>query len=110
MTKEIKPGTVCMIVNAPSNNGKIVTAVRLLKAGTPLSDGYIIDPAFGVVWEVDTPIRYSHFYSKLLLGYYPYSPASCLQPLDNPPDDAVDETLLWLPVPQEEREYEIQHN
>lgn len=100
----IKPGMVCIIKGTNWNDGKIITVLSVHKAG---HDQWI--KSFGDVAVVDCEIitEWVEIEEKNITDTIP----TCfLQPLDNPPDNVVDETLLWLPVPQEEREYEIQHN
>lgn len=92
----IKPGTLCIVKGSKWNDGKITTVISLHPPGY---DKHFVE--LGMVATVDCEIigkwtvTEKGYVSNTLLLIH-------LQPLDNPPDDAIDETLLWLPVPQEE--------
>lgn len=83
----IKPGGLAIVVharNAPQHAGKIVQCVRKLVIGSDL--GWVIEPT------LPNPNGDPFWWAK----------AECLRPIDNPGDDARDQSLDWLPVPSKE--------
>ena len=82
-----KPGDLAVVVRArmdPSKIGKIVEVI----CWHSRAKGWVVEPPLCVGgWE------------------FPAVHDDCLQPIRNPGDDAIDETLAWLPVPSKD----IQH-
>jgi hypothetical protein len=90
-----KPGDLAVIVklfqdDEPSFLGKLLRVTRLRSKGSDL--GYE-----GQAWEYEGP-RLVH----KRMGAYLAIADECLRPIRDPGEDARDETLNWLPVPQKE--------
>ena len=94
----IKPDQLCIIKGSLLNDGKIVTLLKVFPPGHDDNFTHL-----GPVGLVDTPLTTKDYYFKTIADTYTL-PLVHLKPLDNPPDDAVDETLLWLDVPKKELE------
>lgn len=96
-----KPGGMAIIkgnTNIPQLNGRIVKTVRV-ESG----DMWLVDPVqavsnlpAGVVFSDGKTSRGGERGDVTAIA------DRCLQPLSDPGDDAVDETLLWLPSPHKE--------
>jgi hypothetical protein len=88
-----KPGELAVFVRSMSGNeGKIVRCLRIKSDwdGLMKRDGSI-EP--GVVWEIDPPVpAWSGNGTAYALDSY-------LRPIRDPGEDAIDETLGWIPVP-----------
>lgn len=90
MTLRCKPGDLAVVVASEAGHeGKIVRVLRF-KGWDP---GYWADD----LWETDT-LAVSRL-GKLDT----YFSDSQLRPIRDPGEDAQDETLDWIPVPQQER-------
>lgn len=88
------------VTNSDDPTAKGQTDIR----GTIVRCTRLVD---GDKWELETPVRvaYTVFGKDGLSGGYGDITAmgdEFLRPLDNPGDDAVDETLLRLPSPRQE--------
>jgi hypothetical protein len=82
-----KPGDLAMYVGLNQEYiGHVVTVVSPTTADSPLA----VD---GPWWHVEPKIG----------GKYSRTSDASLRPIRDPGDDAVDETLLWLPSPKRER-------
>jgi hypothetical protein len=98
-----KPGGMALIkgnTNIPQLNGRIVKTVRIES-----EDRWFIDPVqvvsnlpAGLVFVDGKTSRGGE------RGDVTAVADRCLQPLSDPGDEAVDETLLWLPVPTKKGE------
>jgi hypothetical protein len=98
-----KPGGLAYVkgnINLPQLNGRIVKTVRL-ESG----DLWLIDPV-QVVANMPAGVRFSDGKTSRggERGDVTAIADHCLQPLSDPGDEAVDETLLWLPSPTKQGE------
>lgn len=99
-----KPGDLAIVMRGPKNRGRIVRCIRVLpefsevltQCGRPARTK---DDA-GPTWLVEGWVLYNAPpYGWVEL---PFASDSMLRPIDNPSDDAQDQTLSWLPVPMPE--------
>jgi len=90
-----KPGDLAVFVRSMAGNeGKIVRCIRLATEDELSRTGF--NQKDGPVWVVDQAMNCTSPGVRLPLGK-----DRNLRPIRPQPDDAVDETLLWLPVPSE---------
>lgn len=84
--------------------GKIVTCARLADPNMPMLRGKLP----GAWWWIDPPLNQNGILRPLCAD-------SSLIPIRDPGDDAVDETLQWLPAPitdsqiKEDKSQEVAH-
>jgi hypothetical protein len=106
-----KPGDLAVIVfdgEAPQNIGRFVTVIELFDRPIPGWDD--VGPSWTVLPRtslVSVGVDYST--GEIMNPFEAHTdecqmPDKWLRPIRDPGDDAVDETLLWLPVPNREQE------
>lgn len=93
MTLRCKPGDLAVVISG-INAGKIC---RCLDGG--METIQLRSRAYVRVWLWRTDTEFVDWSG----GKDPYIQDYLLQPIRNPSEDAQDETLDWLPVPQQER-------
>lgn len=91
-----KPGDLAIFVKSWSGNeGKIVRCLRInewrSRLGAVLSNGQRFPPE--PIWDIDQALPAEDG------SIAAYAADSQLRPIRDPGDDAIDETLEWLPVP-----------
>jgi len=91
---KIKPGMLCIIKGTCFSDGKIVTALKKVQN----TETHFKFPEN--MWEIDVRVKWKVEFidGQEINMSLPYAEEKCLFPLDNPPDDAVDETLISNPV------------
>lgn len=90
-----KQGDLAIVVRSSAGNeGKIVRCLRLIKSIIWVDvDG---KGSRHPTWEIDVLLPdWSGIFTNYICDYQ-------LRPIRDPGDDAVDETLIWLPVPVKE--------
>lgn len=98
-----EPGVLAIVINdldQPRNNGKMVRVIRRAD-----QNHYYVEVDWGCeclqdMVDCDGPITRA---GTLRWGYRD----SELLPIRDPDQDATDETLLWLPVPNTNKEEEL---
>lgn len=96
-----KPGDLAVVVSArytPSAIGQIVRCIRLITDDEPVGPHRWQSSIGGPAWLVEgcgRPIKWG----DSLVHQRPFADR-CLRPIRDPGEDARDETLNWLPVPE----------
>lgn len=99
MKLRCKPGDLAVVVRSEvGNEGKVVRVLRFL-GRAKFSLGFVADD----VWLVECPSLAGETCSwSRRIGGDACFPDARLRPIRDPGDDAQDETLQWLDVPQKE--------
>ena len=91
-----KPGDLAYIVGSvyAENNGRIVSVLSASAA----------EPQCADVWNIEcrTPLSVRNRGGKTVQRLAATCPDKLLRPIRDPGDDAVDQTLNWLSVPESE--------
>jgi hypothetical protein len=91
-----RPGDLAIIVKSMAGNeGKIVRCVRLATREEAMSARF---GKYPIVWVLEAPLRTKLGFISAL------SYDNSLRPIRDSGEDARDETLQWLPVPNREKE------
>ena len=89
-----KPGDLAVVVKSFAGNlGRIVRCIRLRSEAATVRrpDGSFVTDA---IWEIDTCLP------DFSGTQGPFCQDSLLRPIRDPGDDAIDESLQWLRVPE----------